>query len=183
MRKNNLKIARIVFIVTILLLLSLHDIVSLVIATFVLWSLNVHKIVQLTLRVIKSVFFFNMGVSLGYVIMSLWQHVTPWEYLITINLKVYVLTYFVFLFFELYSIVQIMDFSKDLGYMTTIALSQIVSYRKSFEDFRLAFVSRGLRLRDKHPKFIAHTFEFFLDKTIHDANERTLAMKARGFFS
>jgi len=114
--------------------------------------------------------------------MAYFKHINPWHYIVYINLKVYTLTFFVFWFFSKISPVQFMAFSKDLGYLTTITLSQIYSYKKTFEDFRLAFKSRTYKLKDKNPKFITRTFEFFLKKAIKDSEERTLAMKARGFF-
>ncbi|WP_457603150.1 hypothetical protein [Nitratifractor sp.] len=182
MQKNNILLARAFFIVAFFALLSLHQLSYLFAALITLWIVSYQKIVPLTIRVLRSIVIFNLGVSLGYAAMALWRHETPWEFLLYINLKVYVLTYFVFWFFGRYSIVQIVGFSKDLSYLTTIALSQIFSYKKSFEDFRLAYLSRGLRLKDKNPAFIARSFEYFLEKSLYDANERTLGMKARGFF-
>ncbi len=146
----------------------------------ILWVLSIKNFFIVNRKVLKSIIFFNLGVTFGYAVMA--QHSNPWEYLVYINLKVYTLTYYVFWFFSTVSVVQFMAFSKDLGFLTTIALSQIFSYKKSFEDFRLSFISRGFRLKDKNPKFITRTFEFFLNKALRDANERTLAMKARGFF-
>ncbi|WP_292657816.1 hypothetical protein [Nitratifractor sp.] len=182
MQKNNIVLARVFFVVAFFALLSLHHLSYLFAALITLWIVSFPKIAPLTIRVLRSILIFNLGLSLGYAAMALWRHETPWEYLFYINLKVYVLTYFVFWFFGRHSIVRLMGFSKDLSYLTTIALSQIVSYKKSFEDFRLAYLSRGLRLKDKNPRFIARTFEYFLEKSLYDADERTLAMKARGFF-
>lgn len=182
MRNADLTWARLFFVAAFFALLSLHRVAYLCIALTGLWAMSFQNIIPLSLRVLRSIVIFNLGVSLGYLAMALWRHIAPWEYLLYINLKVYVLTYFVFWFFDRYSIVRFMGFSKDLSYLTTIALSQIVSYKKSFEDFRLAYLSRGWRLKDKNPRFIARTFEYFFQKSLYDANERTLAMKARGFF-
>jgi cobalt/nickel transport system permease protein len=175
-------IVRIFFILTFFILLSIRNLEYLLICIPVLWLISYKKILKLNIRVIKSIIVFNLGVSLGYIIMAFIKHLSPWHYILYINLKVYSLTYFVFWFFAIISPVQFMAFSKDLGYLTTITLSQIFSYKKTFEDFKLAFKSRVLKLTDKDPKFITRTFEFFLNKALHDANERTLAMKARGFF-
>lgn len=182
MQKNTLLIARIFFILAFFTLLSLKNCIYLIIALCILWIISYKKCIFLTKRVIKSIIIFNLGVTLGYILMAAFKHISPWNYVIYINLKVFVLTYFVFWFFATISPVQFMAFSKDLGYLTTITLSQIFSYKKTFEDFKLAFKSRVLKLKDKNPKFITRTFEFFLTKALNDANERTLAMKARGFF-
>jgi cobalt/nickel transport system permease protein len=175
-------IIRIFFILTFFILLSIKNIEYLIFIIPFLWMFSYKNFVKLNIRVIKSILVFNLGVSLGYVIMGWFKHINPWEYVIYINLKVYVLTYFVFWFFGKISPVQFMAFSKDLGYLTTIALSQIFSYKKTFDDFKFAFKSRVVKLTDKDPKFITRVFEFFLNKALKDAEERSLAMKARGFF-
>ena len=173
---------RIFFILFFFLILSLKNIEYLIFITLVLWLISFKEFLKINKRVLKSIILFNLGVTLGYIIMAYFKHINPWHYIIYINLKVYTLTFFVFWFFSKISPVQFMAFSKDLGYLTTITLSQIYSYKKTFEDFRLAFKSRTYKLKDKSPKFITRTFEFFLKKAIKDSEERTLAMKARGFF-
>jgi len=174
---------RIFFIAFFFLILNLKNIEYLIFITLFLWLISFKKFLKINKRVLKSIILFNLGVTLGYIIMAYFKHINPWHYIIYINLKVYTLTFFVFYFFSKISPVQFMAFSKDLGYLTTITLSQIYSYKKTFEDFRLAFKSRTYKLKDKSPKFITRTFEFFLKKAIKDSEERTLAMKARGFFN
>jgi len=147
-----------------------------------LWGISFKEFWKLNLKVIKSILIFNLGISLGFIIMSAFKNMNTWEYLIYINLKVYTLTYFVFWFFTKISVVEFFSFSKDLSYLTTITLSQIYSYKKTFEDFKMAFKARVYKLTDKSPKFITRTFEFFLTKALKDSKERSLAMKARGFF-
>ncbi len=179
MRDN---LIRIFFILSFFILLSIREIYFLIIAIFFLWGVSLKKFFKLNKRVIKSIIIFNLGVSIGYILMALIENISPWHYVIYINLKVYILTYFVFWFFSNYSVMKFMSFSKDLSYLTTITLSQIYSYKKTFEDFKMAFKARVYKLTDKSPKFITRTFEFFLQKAINDSKERSLAMKARGFF-
>jgi cobalt/nickel transport system permease protein len=69
-----------------------------------------------------------------------------------------------------------------MSYLLTISLSQIYSYKKTFEDFRAAFRARVVNLREKEKVFVKNVFDFFLKKAVHDAHERGLAMRARGFF-
>lgn len=175
-------IIRVGFILTFFLLLGIKNIEYLIFILPILWVVSYKEFIKLNIRVIKAILIFNLGVSLGYILMAFFKHINPWEYVIYINLKVYVLTFFVFWFFSKISPVQFMAFSKDLGYLTTIALSQIFSYKKTFDDFKFAFKSRVVKLTDKDPKFITRVFEFFLNKALKDAEERSLAMKARGFF-
>ncbi len=181
--QKNILITRIFFILVFFTLLSLKNYIYLIFVIPILWIISINNAYFLTKRVLKAIIIFNLGVTLGYILMAFIKNINPWHYIIYINLKVFVLTYFVFWFFSVISPVQFMSFSKDLGYLTTITLSQIFSYKKTFEDFRLAFKSRVYKLKDKDPKFITRTFDFFLTKALKDANERTLAMKARGFFN
>jgi cobalt/nickel transport system permease protein len=137
---------------------------------------------KLSKRVIKSIFFFNLSVSIGYILLSLFKNIDPWNYILYINLKVFTLTLFVFWFFSKVSIVEFFAFSREMSYLITITLSQIYSYRKTFEDFRMAFKARVVNLRNKEKIFVKNVFMFFLKKSMHDAHERALAMRARGFF-
>jgi len=180
--QKNIIIYRVFFIIFFFILLSIKETKYLFLCVPILWIISYNKFLKLNLRVIKAIVIFNLGVSFGYLILAFIKNIHPFQYLVYINLKVYTLTYFVFWFFSIISPIQFMAFSKDLGYLTTITLSQIYSYKKTFEDFRLAFKSRTYKLKDKSPKFITRTFEFFLKKAIKDSEERTLAMKARGFF-
>ena len=178
---NNL--LRILFVFTLFLLLWIKHSIFLLYILPILWLLSYRQFVKLNIRVIKSIFFFNFSVSLGFIVASLIKGVSPIEFLVYINLKVYVLTYFVFFFFSKVNIVQFFSFSKDLSYLLMISLSQIISYKKSFEDFRLAYKARVIRkLRQRQRGFIALMFEFFMKKALDDSKERTMAMKARGFF-
>ena len=175
-------VTKIFFILSFFLLLSLKANLYLFTALIFLWGISIKDFIKLNKKVIKSILIFNLGVSIGFIIMALIKNINPWEYLLYINLKVYTLTYFVFWFFKKVSIVEFFSFSKDLSYLTTITLSQIYSYKKTFEDFKMAFRARVYKLTDKSPKFITRTFEFFLTKAMKDSKERSLAMKARGFF-
>ena len=182
MQKKNLLVSRIIFVLTFLILLNIKDSYFLAIALMFLYIISYNKAFYLSKRVLKSILIFNFGVSLGYFFMAIFKGINPWEYLVYINLKVFVMTYFIFWFFSYISPIQFMGFSKNLSYLTTITISQIFSYQKTFEDFKLAFKSKVYKLKDKNPKFITKTFDFFLTKALNDANERALAMKARGFF-
>jgi cobalt/nickel transport system permease protein len=148
-----------------------------------LWIVSYDKIFKLNKKVLKSILLFNAGVSIGYMVMGIIEGIEVWSFLIYINLKVYVLTYFVTLFFERIDIVRFFAFSKNLSFLLSISLSQIISYKKTFEDFRYAYRARVVKsLRSREKRFITTVFEFFLQKAMSDAKERTLAMKARGAF-
>ncbi|NPA12297.1 MAG: hypothetical protein GXO62_08640 [Epsilonproteobacteria bacterium] len=139
--------------------------------------------IKLFLKALNSVLLFNLGVSLGYIILAYFKNISPWEYLVYINLKVIVMSSFVFYFFSRVGLVEFFSFSKDLSYLLTITLSQIYSYKKVFVDFRDALRARSVDVRSRQKEFIAKTFKFFMNKALNDSKERALGMKARGFFN
>ncbi len=174
---------KLTFLLFLFLILYIHDIKYLTLCLFGLWLLSIKEFWRLNRKVIKSILFFNLGVSIGYAILSFVKGINPLDYLLYINLKVYLLSYFVFWFFSRVDIVEFFSFSKDLSYLLMIALSQIISYKKSFEDFKLAYKARVVhKLTQRERGFITRVFEFFLKKSLHDSKERSLAMKSRGFF-
>jgi len=166
------------FVIILFSLLFIKNIYFISGIILLLWIISLKDSFKLTKRVIKSIFLFNFGVTLGSLII---HHNI--EYLIYINLKVFSITYFVFWFFSKNNMIQFFSFSKDLSYLLTITLSQIYSYKKTFEDFRLAYKSRVIKkLKQNENQFITKTFEFFLKKALKDSKERSLALKSRGFF-
>jgi len=178
---NNLR--RVLFIAVLFMLLWIKESRFLLFALPILWLFSYKEFYRLNKKVLKSILLFNLGVSLGYLLVSYLKGVSGWEFLFYINLKVYILTYSVFLFFERVDVVEFFSFSKELSYLLMISLSQIISYKKSFEDFRLAYRARVVRnLRQRERGFITTVFEFFMKKALNDSKERTMAMKARGFF-
>ena len=173
---------RILFVLFFFSFLYLKNIEIIAVSIFCLMLIDYKKALKRIKRVIISVFLFNLGVSLGYVLMGYIKHFNPWQYVLYINLKVFLMTYFVFWFFERVNVVEFFAFSKDLGYLLTMTLSQIYSYKKTFEDFRMAFKARVVSIKDKEKDFIANTFKFFFKKAFRDSKEKALAMRARGFF-
>jgi len=174
---------RVSFIATLLALLWLRDIRVMFVAVVLLWIISYKDIVKLNKKVIKSIFLFNMSITVGYIVLSFFKDVPLVSFIVYINLKVYLLTYFVFWFFAKVDVVDFFSFSKDLSYLLSISLSQIISYKKTYEDFRLAYKARVIKkLRQREKGFIGRVFDFFLKKALKESKERALAMKARGFF-
>jgi cobalt/nickel transport system permease protein len=133
-------------------------------------------------KVIGGILLFNSAVSIGYLIFSWIKGINPFPYLVYINLKVFTLTFFVFFFFSRVNLLEFFAFSRELSYLLTITISQILTYRQLFHQFRLAFKSRVVELRKWEKEFIKSTFLFFLEKALKEGKERSLAMKSRGFF-
>lgn len=171
------------FIITFFLILWFKSPIYLLACALALNILAFKNCIKFNKKVFKSIFLFNIGVSLGYILMAFFKEISPWNYIVYINLKVYTLTFFVFLFFSYISIVSFFSFSKELSYLLSISLSQIYSYRKTFEDFRLSYKARFIKnYRERKRDFVRVVFSFFLKKSMHDSHERVLAMRARGFF-
>ena len=171
------------FIAAFFLILWIKSPLYLLACTLILNALAFKNYIKFNKKVLKSIMIFNLSVSIGYIIMAMLKDISPWNYIIYINLKVYALTFFVFWFFSKVSIVSFFSFSKELSYLLSISLSQIYSYRKTFEDFRLAYKARFIKkYRERKRNFITVVFSFFLKKSMHDSHERVLAMRARGFF-
>jgi len=178
-----MKLKRFVFLLFFFSVLAIRESRWLLCLLPPLWLISWREFVRINRRVVRAFLLFNLGVMLGYLLLSWWRGDSPWEYLLYINLKVYLLSYFVFWFFSRINVVEFFAFSRELGYLLTITLSQIVSYRKTFVDFRLAWRARQHgKLRDRERAFIGRVFEHFYHKALRDSRERALAMKARGFF-
>ena len=175
------KIHRIVFLLTLFFLLSCHNILYLALSIILFYIIDLKNFKKLNKKVLHSIFLFNLAITISYAIMFLFNKDLNLWYLLYINLKVYAITYFVAFFFSKVDMVQFFAFSKDLSFLLTITLSQIISYKKSFYDLKTALKARVIkRLREKG--FILKVFDFFFQKAMQDSNQRVLAMKARRFF-
>ncbi len=171
------------FLVVFFILLWLKDLLLISFALILILAIAHKDLFRLSKKVFKSIILFNLGVSAGYLVMALLKDISPWYYILYINLKVFTMTFFVFWFFSQVSIIEFFSFSKELSYLLSITISQIYSYQKTFEDFRLAYRARFVKnYRQRKNDFIRVVFSFFLKKSISDSQQRVLAMRARGFF-
>ncbi len=178
-----LRIHRVLFIITLFVILSLHNIVYIALILLICFCADLRNIKSINRKVLKSIFIFNFAITISYSIMYFFREDLNLWYLLYINLKVYTITYFVTLFFRKVDMVQFFAFSKDLSFLLIVTLSQIISYKKSFYDLKTAFQARVIKkLREREKGFIIRVFEFFFTKAMKDSKERALAMKARGLF-
>ena len=75
-------------------------------------------------------------------------------------------------------------FSRSLQVLLALATSQIVGFRRTYEDFRLALRSRlpgrpAFRHIGRHSAAAA---AYFLAQSMHNAEETGQALRSRGFF-
>ena len=135
-------------------------------------------------RALRAVVFFSLVVSAGYAAGALFGQTVSTEYLIRINIRVYLLIFLTFVLTARVDLLRALNFSRSLTYLATLALSQIITFRRLFEDLRLAAESRRLRrlrLRDGYLQSASAAVQLF-DKAERTSGEIALAMRSRGFF-
>lgn len=149
-----------------------------------LWLLSWLLSWRMMLKSIKATIFFNLSVTLGYLIASWWQGHEFLTYISMFNLRVMDISFAVFYLFGRINLLEAFSFSRSLTFLLVATISQIESFKKSYEDFILGFKSRTVKRLGEMQKrqFISSMLYFFLQKSLHNSKERTLALKARGFF-
>lgn len=142
---------------------------------------------QTVKRALWAVALFGLGVSLGYALQAWWlDH--PWretvDFLLLINLRVYAMTFLTLFAMKRINVARALDFSPTLRFLYLASMSQIYAFTRTLEDFRLALKARTLgRLKEKTRRdMVGALLHFFVKKSLFSAKERTLALKARGFF-
>lgn len=135
-------------------------------------------------RTLIAVIAFNLTVSLGYLVIALWQGTFTPNYLILVNLRVVLLVFLGFWFVSTVDILAALAGWPLARLLATLAIGQIKTFERVLRDFRLAFESRNMtqpRLIDKARSAAAQT-QTLLDKSIASANDSALAMRSRGAF-
>jgi cobalt/nickel transport system permease protein len=127
-------------------------------------------------RALRAVLFFNLVISVGYAAGALFGQAVSLDYLILVNIRVYLLIFLTFTLASKIDILRALSFSRNLSYLVTLVLSQIIAFRRLFEDLRLAAESRRLRrlrLRERYLQSAAAAVHLF-DRAEHDAREIAL---------
>ncbi|SNZ07040.1 cobalt/nickel transport system permease protein [Persephonella hydrogeniphila] len=171
------------YITSIILLTTVHNIyflLSFLIFLFVLSNKDTFNILKKT---VISVIAFNSVVSISYIILSIIRNTGWLEYITLLNLRVITITFMTFLFINRVNIIKAFSFSKTAQYLLTISYSQILRYRKTFEEFKYSLKSRTVKpeIKDMY-NFTSAVFLYFLNKSFRDSKEISQAMKSRGFF-
>lgn len=180
MKNQKDKLAFFGLIVAIITLISIHYTPFLLTLCIVFTLLSF----KTAIKTFKAVLFFNASVTIGYIIESLFVGRVFLEFLLLFNLRVFDITFLTLFVSSKINLIQAVSFSKSLQFLLTATLSQIQSFRKTFEDFQLALASRSVKTMTQKGRknFVSSMFFFFLKKSLHNSHERTLALKARGFF-
>lgn len=139
---------------------------------------------QIFKRAFLAIWLFNGVVTIAYAVLLWIQGESPWEFVLLFNLRVLDITFMTLLFSNRVNIVKAVSFSQTLVFLLTASLSLIGSFRKTFNDFQLALKSRTLKpLKErKKREFLGAMTAYFFKKAMHNAEEVSLALKARGYF-
>jgi cobalt/nickel transport system permease protein len=140
---------------------------------------------RLLRRTLLAVLAFSAVVSAGYVVAGLLAGNLDPGYLIRINIRVCLLTFLTSLLATRVDFLRALNFWPAGSYLATLILSQVVTFRRLFDELRQAADSRRLRrlpLRDGYAQSAGAAVHLF-DKAERTAGEIALAMRARGFFA
>lgn len=181
MRDTIILISYLALIVTIT---SVHSLAALCIMLAAAIAAAGARTIRLARRTVLAIVLFNSIVTVAYTVMSFLRGTFDPGYVALINVRVFLLTFLTFILAETINPFKAFAFSRSLSFLLTLAFSQIVTFRRLLNDFRLAFRSRMLK-RPSHRELYRHgaaTGSFFISKCFHDSTEITQAMKSRGFF-
>jgi cobalt/nickel transport system permease protein len=169
----------------IVLVSALTEPIWLIVALCGVLLLAGRKAWSLLRRAILATLTFSIVVSLAYVLQVLWLlGAIPWQWLLTINLRVLDMALLTFVFIERTNLFTALSFSRRLTFMLVLAVSQSLGLRRTLEDFRLAMQSRSARrigLRDRY-RAAGHAAGWLLDRALANAHESAQALQARGMF-
>ena len=139
---------------------------------------------RLLRRMLKAALPFVLAVSLGYVFMARHELAQARAVLLTLNLRVLLLTALAFRILPAVNLQRALGFSRTLIFVLILATSQVLTFRRLFRDFQDSLTARtprrvGLLTALRHG---AATSAWFLARAEHDATEITQALETRGYF-
>ncbi|ARU48847.1 hypothetical protein Sdiek1_1686 [Sulfurospirillum diekertiae] len=162
------------YLLGLAVILASHSSYLLLFFAFILLLLARSQWLKMLKKSFKAIVFFNIAITLGYLIIALVQQ-KPWlDYLLLFNLRVFDLTLTTMLFSHYVNIALALSFSKTLSFLLSISLSQIYSYQKSYENFMLALKSRLIKKMSERAQkeFITSVFGYFFTKALYDSEEK-----------
>ncbi|WP_297452703.1 hypothetical protein [Persephonella sp.] len=178
------KLFFVLYLLGIIALTSVHNLWFFVVFLSFLFVFSGKDIFSILKKTAFSIILFNSIVSISYIIYSVLKNQEWFEYIILLNLRVFTITFMTFLFIQKINIFKALSFSKTLQFLVVLSYSQILIYKKSFNEFKLALKSRIIQKPERKDmyNFISRVSYFFLNKSINNSKEISQAMKSRGFF-
>jgi cobalt/nickel transport system permease protein len=135
-------------------------------------------------RALRAAAPFAAAVSLGWLAASWWEERPAGAALLRLNLRVLLMTCLTFALAVRIDLQRALGFSRTLRFALALAVSQVLTFRRLYADFRLALRSRSPR-RASAATSLRHgaaAGAWFLRRAEHDAAEIAQALDARGFF-
>jgi cobalt/nickel transport system permease protein len=179
------RILLILYISLVVTATFIHDPLILALMLAAVYITAYGSIIAIAKRAALSIFAFNSIITLSYIAVTLLQGRFSAQYILLINLRVFLITSLTFLCCERINFFKALAFSRSLTFVMTLSYSQIMIFRRLLGDFRAALQSRSLRtpsLRDLY-RHSAMLGSYFLQKALAQAYEVSDAMKSRGFFN
>jgi cobalt/nickel transport system permease protein len=181
---NRDTLAFIVYCAAVVAITLIHD-TGLLALIFALVSLIAGKDwLRVASKALRAVVVFNAIVTVSYTAVSLVRGDFSPGYLVLVNIRVFLLTFLTALAARRLNLLRVFSFSRTMSYVITLALGQLVTFRRMLDDFRMAMTSRTIRragLRDMY-RHAASSASFFFSRSMNDAAEITHGMKSRGVF-
>ncbi len=178
------KIALLFYLIGVVVLTFIHDLLLLSIISIALFFLAGKEFIEIFRKSVVSVVLFNGIITVSYIGYALYTG-KPWlEYVLLINLRVFVITYLTFLFVSKVNLFNAFSFSKTLMYLLTLSYTQILIVKRQFEEFKMALTSRVIDrpTRKDSYNFLSKVTYYFLSRSMQSTKEIADAMKSRGFF-
>ena len=178
------KIFLLLYLVSVFILTSIHNLYFYSIFLLILMIISGKELIPVFKKSLISVIIFNFTISISYIIFCLLKNEEWLWYVVLLNLRVFTLTFLTFLFVSKVNIFKAFSFSKTFQYLLTLSYSQIITYTRSFEDFRFSMKSRLIQKPERKDiyAFISRIFSYFFKKTLENSKEISQAMRSRGFF-
>lgn len=169
---------------TVLLATMVHRIDVLATLLALALALSGRRVLSTAWKSLRTIVVFNLVVTISYVAVALLAGSQWWRVVILINLRVFLLAVLTTLLVRRVNLLRAFSFSRSLVYVMSVAIGQVSMFRRTIDDFRLAFRSRVLgraTVKDRY-RHAAATASFLVARAVQETTEVTLAMKARGFF-
>ncbi len=178
------KIILLLYLCIAILMISIHHIAWFAAIAVLLLLLAYSKAWKITKKTLLALALFNGIVTLSYIGMIWIKGWGYWEFIALFNLRVFDMTFMTLLVFEHINIIRALSFCKTLAFLLAASLSQIETFRRTYEEFGLTLKSRTIKpLRERNKReFLETMFFYFFKKAHHNSDELSLSLKARGFF-
>lgn len=173
----------ITYVCIIILLTVQSNIYSIIIVFLLLALFSGSSFIKLFKRTIIALLMFNLIVSISFIALSLYNGTHPFYSMLLINLRTMTLTFATFWIIEKVNLFNIFSFSKSMTFLLTLSYTQIISFKKILNEFRLALKSRSIKKPSNTNliQFLSSLTLFFLNSALNNSKEILMAMKSRGF--